>query len=48
MAPEPITKTALYKLGDMNLVVADRSQDIRGRKASIEPVKRWAPSRTSW
>lgn len=32
MAPEPITKTALYRLGDMNLVVADRSEDIRGRK----------------
>ncbi|HET8678859.1 MAG TPA: PRC-barrel domain-containing protein [bacterium] len=32
MAPEPTTKKALYRLGDMNLVVADRSQDIRGRK----------------
>jgi sporulation protein YlmC with PRC-barrel domain len=32
MSPEPIIKTALYRLSDMHLTVADRSEDIRGRK----------------
>lgn len=32
MTTEPIRKTALYRLGDMNLTIADRSEDIRGRR----------------